>query len=664
MGQLFVDVVFDLPLKKTFTYLVPENLRLDIRIGQRVVAPFKNNNLTGFVFAFNSAVNKKILSKIKPLEKILDPVPLLTPEHIDLAKWMQDYYFSSLGEALSMMFPSSYEGNPVVEKSQKNNIITDENLHKLTKFQQKNYDEIAFFLKNNKNASFLLHGVTGSGKTEIYLHLIKEAYLKGKSAIFLLPEIALTTQVVQYFFRVLPESSVAILHSRMTKKQKFLEWQRILKGEKQIVIGPRSALFAPVKNLGIIVVDEEHSSSYKEHARPKYNARQVAYYRAKQNKAVLVLGSATPSLESYYMAKNKKGSFKLLTLPNRINNSPLPQIRILKNNSFQNLLHPDLIKAIQEKLRKKEQIILFYNQRGFSNFYYCQDCGHIFKCPHCSVSLTMHRKEGKDTLQCHFCGYTEKKVSRCPECDSIKLSPVGAGTQKIELLLQQYFPEAKIQRYDLDTTKRKGSSEKIYNSFLEQKIDILVGTQMVAKGLHFPNVTLVGVVGFDNMVNLPDFRSFENTFSMLLQVAGRTGRADKTGEVIIQTIDENHPLVPYIRKQDYVYFYEREIQNREMLKYPPFARLIRILVRALDEEKGRKTIQSIKKYLLKEQVKAQILGPVAAPYAKLHNQFRFHLIMKINKRETSIQKTLNGIPQHFGTPHVSIDLEPDPISLL
>ena len=472
------------------------------------------------------------------------------------------------------------ERNPFLHKV----IKQDSNLV-FTSEQQNAYDEIAYTIDNNIFKEFLIYGVTGSGKTEIYLQLIQKVISAGKFAIMLVPEISLTPQMVDRFIARFGQEQIAVLHSKLSVGERYDQWQRIKKNEAKIIIGARSAIFAPVEDLGLIIIDEEHDDSYKSEMTPRYHAREVARKIAVSNNIPLVLGSATPDLTSFYKAKQNE--IQLLTLTKRANNSNLPKVEIIDlreelANGNKTMISRRLYDEINENLKNKHQTILFLNRRGFSTFVMCRDCGYTVKCKNCNISLTYHIKENK--LKCHYCGYEQQNVTICPECQSNKVKYFGTGTQKLEAQIQKIFPNASTIRMDVDTVSKKNSHEEILNKFKTENIDILIGTQMVVKGHHFPNVTLVGVIAADGSLNIDDYRAGERTFQILTQVAGRAGRENLPGTVIIQTYNPDHFSIECASKQDYNAFYEVEENLRKCLKYPPFCDIIVIGISGEIEE--------------------------------------------------------------------------------
>ena len=494
-------------------------------------------------------------------------------------------------------------------------------------------------------ATFLLHGVTGSGKTQVYIEAIDFVLKRGKGAIVLVPEISLTPQIVDRFRRRFGEK-VAVMHSRMSLGERYDAWRRIRKGEASVVIGARSAVFAPVKDLGLIVVDEEHEASYKQSdTAPRYNARDVAVMRCLINKGVALLGSATPSIESYYNAVN--GKYTLLGLPERIDNARMPKIEIIdmKRKRREKLVFggfsDELRSRIDDRLSKKEGIIILRNRRGFSTYLQCSECGTTEMCPNCDVALTFHKK--KSHLRCHYCGFVKQPPVRCPQCGSDKLFYGGTGTQKVEEELAAFFPEARILRMDLDTTSSRGAHDKILTAFANGDADMLVGTQLVAKGLDFPRVTLVGVVSADSTMLIPDFRSNERTFQLLTQVAGRAGRKEKEGEVIIQVTNSREEILDFVARHDFKAFYDREIEVRRELNYPPFSRMVVLEFRGKDfgvtNEASEKAAKKIRKIL----PVLGVLGPAPAVIGRLLGKFRFQIVIKMSKQPGKASESLENV---------------------
>ena len=554
------------------------------------------------------------------------------------------------------------ERNPLENK----NIENTNNL-KLIEEQQNAFNKISMSMDSQKYEEFLLYGVTGSGKTEVYLQLIDKVLKKEKSAIVLVPEISLTPQMLDRFISRFGKETIAVLHSKLSIGERHDEWKRIKENKAKIVIGARSAIFAPVKDLGIIIIDEEHDSSYKSEASPKYDAKEVAKKIAKQENVPLVLGSATPDLRTFYNAK-ETGKITLLELTKRANNSNLPKVEIvdLKQelaNGNRSMLSFDLYQAIEQNLKDKLQTILFLNRRGYSTFIMCRNCGYTVKCKNCNISMTYHSYENK--LKCHYCGYEENVVTKCPECGSDKIRYFGTGTQKLEQEILKQFPQAKTIRMDVDTVTKKNSHEQILNKFKNDGIDILIGTQMVVKGHHFPKVTLVGVIAADSSLNIDDYRATERTFQILTQVAGRAGRENLPGKVIIQTYNPENFSIQDAQKQNYQEFYETEITLRKQLKYPPFCDIIIIGFNSLNEAEIKRVSNKAYEYLIKNlnNEEFKTFKPMPSPIDKIQNRFRWRIIIKGNMNELA-NEVLNDLlkeiySENYKNTKVSVDVNPN-----
>ncbi|MDN6161498.1 MAG: primosomal protein N' [Atopostipes sp.] len=511
--------------------------------------------------------------------------------------------------------------------------------------QENAYKLITEAIYQEKDEVFLLEGVTGSGKTEVYMQSISKVLEKEEGALVLVPEISLTPQMVHRFKGRFGEK-VAVLHSGLSKGEKYDEWRKIENNEAKVVVGARSSVFAPLDKIGLIVIDEEHEDSYKQSESPRYHARDVAIKRAEYHNCPVVLGSATPSLES--RARAEKDVYRLIKLEKRINDQPLPPVDIIdmreemkKGNT--SIFSMDLQKALKDRLSKDEQSVLMLNRRGYSSFFMCRDCGFVLECPNCDISQTLHRQS--QLMKCHYCGHQEAIPSSCPSCHSEKIRYVGTGTQKVEEDLKELLPEAKIIRMDVDTTSRKGAHERLLDQFGNQEADILLGTQMIAKGLDFPNVTFVGVLNADTSLNLPDFRAAENTFQLLTQVSGRAGRGELEGEVIVQSHNPKHYAIQYAAEHDYNKFYQREMNYRHISDYSPYYYLTSIRVSHENEMLAAKRIQqlteAIKPCLSKQAI---ILGPTPAMIARTHNKYHYQLLIKY-KKEPKLNECLHAILQ-------------------
>ena len=530
--------------------------------------------------------------------------------------------------------------------------------------------EIAQALDSPESARpILLHGVTGSGKTEIYLQAIRATLERGRSAIVLVPEISLTPQTVERFKGRFAEAqdAVAVLHSHLSEGERHDEWHKIHSGRARIVIGARSAVFAPLKNLGLIVVDEEHENTYKQEEAPRYHARDVAVVRAKIEKCVVLLGSATPSLESYYNAA--RGKYRLTTLTQRVDENQMPLMRVVdlrqerRKEKAIAILSEKLRAAIADRLEKREQTILFLNRRGFSTSLLCSNCGEARNCPNCSVALTFHRHVAR--LSCHLCGHTAAVPKKCPACGKDALIYAGFGTEKVESTVAHIFPKATVRRMDADSMARKDAYRETLRSFRAGKIDILVGTQMIAKGLHFPNVTLVGIINADLALHLPDFRAGERTFQLLTQVAGRAGRGETPGEVFVQTYTPFSPSIQFARHHDFAGYFQQELEFRERCDFPPFKHAILITVRSAHEARAKFSAETLMRRLKERLGTEFVLGePTPAPLEKLQGQFRFHILIRgeaIIRLSRLVRKTLDKLPF---PEDVTVTVDVDPYQLL
>jgi len=540
--------------------------------------------------------------------------------------------------------------------------------------QAKALDTVKQAMSATNSKTFLLHGVTGSGKTEIYLQAIAHALQQGKGAIVLVPEIALTPQTVERFKARFSsgklQTLVAVLHSHLSAGERHDEWHKIRQGRARIVIGARSAIFAPVEPLGLIVVDEEHENTYKQEEAPRYHARDVAVVRGQMEGATVVLGSATPSLESYFNCK--RGKYTLLQLRERVDDQKMPHVRVVdmrqtvRGDKGPPMFSPQLKEAITQRLERGEQTILFLNRRGYSTSLQCPKCGYVANCPNCSLALTFHRHEQK--LCCHLCGHFEKVPAICPElkCKNPAIRFAGTGTQRVEETLAKIFPNARIKRMDADTMKRKDDYRRVLGDFKAGKTDILVGTQMIAKGLHFPNVTLVGIIYADSALHQPDFRAGERTFQLLTQVAGRAGRGDVEGEVFVQAFTPFHPAIQFARRHDFNGFYEQEMEFREQLKYPPVSRIALLTLKGRNEEKVKFSADHLKRELEKNFAGSKdfsLSGPAPAPLLKAETFYRYQIMLR-TQAMSRLSQTLAKIIQSLTLPEdVSLVVDIDPVSL-
>jgi primosomal protein N' (replication factor Y) len=764
-----VEVAVGLPVSKTFHYRIPEKMRDSLRIGMRVLVPFKGRRVTGFSIDLLEQSPKGVEEKLREVEDLLDEAPLIDPQMLRFYHWISDYYLYPLGEVIKTGLPpglqlkselilslthdgmgslareglepiqekifkeigrcekvslkkilkifpgevsrsqfflwkrkgllnieAGIEGKEVKPKFEK--VIAyqrDEPTQPISKKQAEilnwikekgevSYPELSKRFKSpsksvqslhaeglislsrrevcrdlsvrselkpypkpeptsdqeailgeilkgihsKRFSPFLIYGVTGSGKTEIYLRAIEEVLIQGREAIVLVPEISLTPQLLSRFKDRFGEN-LALLHSGLGRGERYDQWRRIWRGEVKIAMGARSAIFAPFKNVGIIIVDEEHDPSYKQEEKLRYHARDVAVVRAKQAETTLLLGSATPSLESFY--NTEKGKFRLLNLPERIEGRSLPRVEIVDAKKEGGLLSERLRAALQKNVEDKKQSLLFLNRRGFANFILCPECGHNFKCPNCSVTLTYHLRDR--SLQCHYCDYRIQAPGDCPKCQGHRLQGMGIGTERLEQEIKSLFPETRVGRMDRDTTSRRRSHQQILKRLESGSIDILVGTQMIVKGHDFPNVTFVGVVSADTSLHFPDFRSSERTFQLLTQVAGRAGRGEVLGEVVIQTFNPDHYSILRAKDHDYLGFYREEIQFRKALEYPPFSRFINFRLVGNSEKRTKDSAEEmgrIGQSLLRKGYgkRIDILGPSSALFAKMRGKYRWQMLAK------------------------------------
>lgn len=705
-------------IDKLFTYKVKSSQEKDIKVGVRVKVPFGKQKLEGFIMEINNSLQ----DDLKEIDEVIDSEVILTDELLSLGKYIKDKTLCTLISAYQAMLPKALKAQNKTkinksfirllelniskeeldsiklndsQKSIIDNIIINNNrkeeLNKISSssvktllsknilkevlvenYRLKDSDEYNYpkyplnieqqmavdtVLKSDAS-TFLLYGVTGSGKTEVYIELIEKMLLLNKSAIVLVPEISLTPQMV-FRFKSRFKDYIAILHSRLSEGEKYDEYRKISKGLVKIVIGARSAIFAPLKNIGIIIIDEEHTSTYKQESNPKYSAIDVSLERARYHNAKVVLGSATPSLESYSRAVVKK--YHLIELKKRANNKPLPVVNIIDMNNEKrgSYFSSALVQAINDKLSKKEQIILLLNRRGYASFVTCSNCGYVSKCPNCDVTLTYHKSS--DMERCHYCGYAVPRHIECPSCHEKAVKNLGVGTEKIEEELNKLF-NARVIRMDFDTTSTKGAHEKIINAFRNQEYDILLGTQMIAKGLDFPNVTLVGVINADTSLMIPSFRSSEYTFQLLSQVSGRSGRSEKEGMVIIQTFNKDHYAIKLAKTQNYEMFFKEEMNIRRTLGYPPYYFLVSIKVISKNYDLVKKESNVIA-YKLKDNLKNTIvLGPSIGSTFKVNNTYRFGITLKYKKEDNLYPFLIKLLEYYKSNSNISIDIDFNPIS--
>ncbi len=707
---LFAEIVFDRPLDHAYTYAAPEHLRDLLTVGKRVLAPFGRGDrqTVGFCVGLTSKPPER---EVKSLLQVLDEQPLLTPQLLQLTRWMADYYLCGWGQVLNAVVPAGVKRrsgtrsvafvekvpqllwpNPVPKLTAKqkrvleileaterpidirelarlaqckmapilglirknlarrrvgrveNPIVHDEEYineppsnfvpetpFTLTADQQQVWSAIEPALSEGGFKPFLLRGVTGSGKTEIYLRAIEQVISQGKEALVLVPEISLTPQTIQAFRGRCGD--VAVLHSHLQQAERGGHWRRIASGGVQVIVGARSAVFAPTRRLGLIVIDEEHEGSFKQDATPRYHARDVAVMRARLEKIPILLGSATPSLESWHNAQ--RGQYTLLSLPKRVEDRPMPHVHLIDlrhDRHPDKRLHglsPSLERAMKNALDGGGQVILLLNRRGFATHLFCPACGHVEQCKFCDLALTFHKE--RHLVLCHYCGYEQPPPERCPVCGQGQVRYQGMGTEKLQAEIEDRFPGKTVRRMDSDTMRRPGSHKRTLDAFRRGEIHILLGTQMIAKGLDFPNVTMVGVVNADIGLHFADFRSAERTFQLLAQVAGRTGRGPLGGKVFVQTFSPEHPSIALAAQHDYLAFAATELGHREKHGYPPFQRMARIILRGRDQktvgdyaERLSAAFEQTKERFKLQPGQVRILGPAEAPIFRLKGYFRFH----------------------------------------
>lgn len=684
-----------LEIDRPFTYKIPVELEEKVQVGQIVKVPFGMGNKTseGFVLFIKEENEVNISFRVKKISAIITDEPIIDEDDIKLINFLREKYLCKYIDAFRLLIPvgimkgakskskkvivfksddlscikkpegyieiinflkdnsgrytkselinvnsiSQYKLNKLIEKGllvveeetvfRYNNRTYNIDSEKELTFEQKHVlDEY----NNSGNNLFLLKGVTGSGKTEVYMRMVEEVLEKNQSAIVLVPEISLTPQMIERFKGRFGRD-VALFHSKLSDGERFDEWFRVKEGKAKLVVGARSAIFLPVKNLGLIIIDEEHENTYKSDQNPKYQTKEVAEFLSEQKGCRVVLGSATPTIETYYRALT--GDLKLLELNSRVDGKAMPPMKVIDmRNELRSgnisLFSRELFRDMQEKLSKGEQIILFLNRRGFSTFVSCRSCGYVFKCEECDISMTYHRS---GLLVCHYCGKTKRSPQKCPKCDSKYVKFFGAGTERVEEEVKKYFKHARVLRMDVDTTRGKDSYEKIYNTFKEGKADILIGTQMISKGLDFKNVTLVGILAADMSINIPDYRAAERTFQIITQVAGRAGRGEKQGKVVIQTYTPEHYSLEYAVNYDYEGFYEKEFTVRALMKYPPFGKIL--LINGISKKEDllknfMHKISNVIKPLVEKEVEVDILGPIPCLVAKVKENYRWQIVIK------------------------------------
>ena len=722
---MYADVLIQYGVKvldKTFTYKIPTNM--NVLIGHKVKVKFANREIFGIVMNIKDTSD---IEEVNEIIEVINPEIRLNEELISLGRYLSDITFCTLIKAYQTMLPSSLKVKNIDSKYDKydeylvlnksineideyiennkrcksqieilNNIKSDNKINKkdvsnsykvllekeLIKIEKirkyrlnvENSNNVTYSLtedqvkvvdsvKLNETNTYLLYGVTGSGKTIVYIDLIKKVIKNNKTAIMLVPEISLTTQMVNRLYNSFGDD-VAILHSGLNEGEKYDEYTKISNGSVHVVVGTRSAIFAPLCNIGLIIIDEEHSSTYKQENNPRYSSIDIAKKRSEYNECPLILGSATPSLESF--ARASKGVYKLLSLPNRVGNYKLPKVSVVDMSiemKKRNMLFSDELKEdIMNTLEKKEQIMLLLNRRGFSTIVSCQSCGFTYKCPHCEITLTYHKSS--NNLRCHYCGYTKFNSNICPNCNEDAIRSFGTGTEKIESEIKHLFPSSRVLRMDADTTTKKGSHEKYIKMIENHEVDIIIGTQMISKGLDFPKISLVGVINADESLNIPDFRSNEKTFSLLNQVSGRAGRSGIDSKVIIQTFNPDNIIFDLVKNNNYIGLFNYEMNIRKKLNYPPYYYILGIKVCSKDYDIASKNATKIANYLKNNIDNTSILlGPSTASMFRLNNIYRFQIVVKykFDKKLFEAIKFIDNM--YINEKDVYIEIDNNPISI-
>lgn len=645
----YIELAFNLPVKRQFTYSVPDGL--EVVVGCRVSAPFGSRQLTGLAVGMPAAPPEGV-GEIKSVKRVIDKQALVDDATLDLARWMARMYMCSLGEALFTILPGGRREGESDDLPPEDDVLE----HELAPQQQNAVRAI----EATDGGSFYLFGVTGSGKTDVYLHAARSVTSRGKGVIYLVPEISLTHQVVRVF-RQTYKSRLAVLHSGLTPSQRLSEWLRVMGGDVDVVIGARSAVFAPLRTLGLIVIDEEQEGAYKSGTTPRYHARQVAMYRAAREKARLVMGSATPSLEAYHFMG--EGKLVPLRMPDRLSGGAMPSLEIVDMRAQQGPLSQALLDAISRTVSEGRQAILFLNRRGFSYLFHCRSCGYEMACPHCSVAMTYHKERGR--MICHYCGSSAAPITVCPTCGSLDVGYSGFGTEGIEEELARNFPQLVVRRIDTDAVRKKRVLQQLLSDFRKGAVQVLVGTQMVAKGLDFPGVKLVGIINADTGLQLPDFRAAERTFSLLVQVAGRAGRALPDGKVLIQTFRPGSPSVRLAQQGKLEEFYAEELQARRQLGFPPFSRLIRVLLRGRNRQKTLTAINELTAELSTRLAEtAETMGPAECPLARISGNYRYHTILRTLRFSEAHSRVSRVLETWRAPAGVYVEVDVDPQALL
>ncbi len=669
---MIIDVAVPVRVPGSFHYLMDEENASGLQLGSVVQVPFRNKLIHAFVLGFPEKT-EVAREKMKTVDSVLAADPLFDEQMLKFLRWVAEYYCHPLGEVIAAAIPrESWKVNKRKPRSTNlESLSADLEASVPPTLTEEQSFAVARILDPKETRPILLHGVTGSGKTEIYMSVLSHLSAEGKGAIVLVPEIALTPQLLGRFSSRFP-GQVAVLHSDLTQSEKRVQWERLRKGDARIVVGARSAIFAPVKNLGLIVVDEEHESSFKQEDSLRYNARDVGVVRGSQQGAKVLLGSATPSLESY--ANAESGKYLYVTLKQRVQNRPMPKTHFvdLRNRDLWlgpkiSFLTRPLVAKIQATLSAGQQAMLYLNRLGFAHFLFCNDCGHTWRCKNCDVALTYY--QSPPALKCHYCGWHSSPPKACEECQGTHLETMGAGTEQVERELKAVLPEARIARMDRSQIKTRQELEAILNTIQRREVDVVIGTQMIAKGHDFPGVSLVGILMADSSLNIPDFRANERTFQIITQVSGRAGRAENPGEVVIQTLNPEHPVLQAAAENRTADFYRNELHARRQYGFPPFQRaaMVRFQHKSAPtvERFSFEVVHFLQSQAAKRGFKVLVLGPAAAPLSKLKNLYRWQCLVK-GENVKDLQILFRGLNEFiaFRKTPVQVALDVDPISAM
>ncbi|NBX67573.1 MAG: primosomal protein N' [Proteobacteria bacterium] len=670
---MIVDVAIPVRVANSFHYLIDESSARDLSMGSVVSVPFGSRTTYGFVVGFPEKAEVES-SKLKNVLDVLVANPVFDEQMFKFLKWVSDYYCHPLGEVIATAIPKAFwtPRKKIAKEIKRSPEARAQNPlqieYELNPFQKSAVESI---LELSETRPYLLHGVTGSGKTEVYLNVLESMIQKDKTGIILVPEIALTPQLTQRFSSRFP-NQIAVLHSDLTPKERIQQWDLITSGTAKIVIGARSAVFAPLKNIGVIVVDEEHETSFKQEDSLRYNARDLAVVRAKLLGAKVILGSATPSVETYQNAISAR--YVHLKLPERVNKRAMPKTQFVDIKDKHQWYSQDiswlsrtLVDSLSKTLQQGQQAMLYLNRLGFAHFLFCSDCGHTWRCRNCDVSLTYY--QNPPILKCHYCGEQKKVPHSCEVCQGIRLDTMGLGTEQVEKTLQSIFPKARICRMDRGVIKNKKDLERILNRIHEREVDFIIGTQMIAKGHDFPGIALVGVLLADASLNLPDFRANERTFQVVTQVSGRAGRADTPGEVIIQALNPGHPVLLAASHQDQEEFYRTELATRKLFQFPPFHRAVMLRFQHTNPQRvetfANQVVRIIQSELNRRFPKCQILGPTEAPISKVKKMYRWQCLVKtesVKEIQTLLKMLFDW--EKLQKSNVKMAVDVDPINLL